>query len=110
MVYTMVYTMIYIIVYTIKRRVVYTSIYTMIHSKVYTIIYTMVYTIIYHGHGLWDSKSHFMLLKKVYSGCKRIQFKKIKTSPGPVTVMAARSPGGGRHLKGQGKDGPYTRP
>ena len=59
---------------------------------------------------LWDSKSHFMRLKKVYSGCKRIKFKKIKTSPGPVTVMAARSPGGGRHLQGRGKDGPYTRP
>ena len=37
-------------------------------------------------------------------------FKKIKTSPGPVTVMAARSPGGCRHLQGWGKDGPYTRP
>jgi hypothetical protein len=52
---------------------------------------------------LCDSKSHFNRLKRVYSCCKRIKFKKIKTSPGPIAVMAEHSPcvfgGASRHLQ-----------
>jgi hypothetical protein len=55
---------------------------------------------------LCDSKSHFNRLKRVYSGCKRIKFKKSKTSSGPVAAMAARRPGGGRRLKRRCKEVP----
>jgi hypothetical protein len=39
---------------------------------------------------------------------KEVNFKNLKTSPGPVAAMAARSPGGARARAGQAPQAPKT--